>query len=74
MPDANDTGWNKHLATAKAWLRDSGVHDWVHCQNQDIGIAPANEHVWKQRIAWLATDGTGALRPERSARGKSAGR
>ena len=48
MLDENDKQWNKHLATAKAWLRDHGLRDWVYGQNKDKGVAPANEHVWKK--------------------------
>ena len=68
MLDANDKRWNKHLATAQAWLRDNGLREWVYGQNKDKGVAPANEHVWKQNIAWLAKDDAGALRPEQPPR------
>ena len=64
MLDENDKQWNKHLATAKAWLRDHGLRDWVYGQNKDKGVAPANEHVWKENRAAVAKDDTGALRPE----------
>ena len=61
--DANDKGWNRHLAKAKAWLRDSGLRDWVHGQNKNKGVAPAKEDVWKQSIASFASDDAGAFRP-----------
>ena len=70
MLDGNDKGWNRHRAMAKAWLRDNGLRDWVQCQNKEKGVAPANEHVWKQNIDLVTQDGTGALRPDKSPRWK----
>ena len=70
MLDATDKTWNRHLATAKAWLRDNGLRDWVYSQNKNKGIAPANDLVWKQSIARLAKDDPGALRPEKRPRWK----
>ena len=70
MLDANDKKWGRHLATSRAWLRDHGLRDWVYGQNKDKGVAPANEHVWQQNKAWLATDDAGALRPEKRPRWK----
>ena len=67
MLNANDKKWSGHLATAKAWLRDQGLRDWVHGQNKNKGVAPANEHLWKENMSWLDKDHTGALRPDRPA-------
>lgn len=70
MLDANDKTWSRHLATATAWLRDAGLRDWVYNQNKDKGVAPANEHVWKQNMAWVARDVSGTLRPDKRPRWK----
>ena len=70
MLDANDKTWGKRLTTAKAWLRDRGLRDWVTDQNKDKGVAPSNDHVWKQNISWVSGDATGALRPEKRPRWK----
>ena len=67
MLDATDKKWGRHLATAKAWLRDQGLRDWVHDQNKNKGVAPANEHLWKENMSWRDKDHTGALRPDRPA-------
>ena len=37
-------------------------------KTQTKGVAPANEHYWKQNVCCLATNITGALRPEKTAR------
>ena len=52
--------------TPKVWLRDNGLRDWVYGQNKGKGVTPANEHLWKENIVWVAKDDTGALRPENS--------
>ena len=70
MLNANDKTWNGHLSTAKAWLRDQGLRDWVHGQNKNKGVAPANEHLWKENMSWVVKDHSGALRPDKPARWK----
>ena len=70
MLNANDKRWSGRLEQANAWLRDHGLRDWVYGQNANKGIAPANEHVWNENMAWLAKDVTGALRPERTPKWK----
>ena len=70
MLNASDKRWNGHSATGKAWLREQGLRDWVYGQNTNRGVAPANEHLWKENMSWLAKDVTGALRPERTPRWK----
>ena len=68
MMDANNKEWNRYVASAHAWLRDNGLRDWVHGQNKDKGVAPANEHVWKQNLSLVSKDDTGTLRPEKRPR------
>ena len=48
MLNASDKRWNGHSATGKAWLREQGLRDWVYGQNTSRGVAPANEHLWKE--------------------------
>ena len=32
--DENNKSWGKHGASAKSWLRDRGLRDWVFDQNK----------------------------------------
>ena len=68
MMDANNKDWSRYVASAHAWLRDNGLREWVYGQNKEKGVAPANEHVWKQNVTLVSKDDTGTLRPEKQPR------
>ena len=70
MVDPKNKAWSKHLTSAKGWLRDTSLRDWVLNQNKDKGVAPVNDDVWKQKKAMGSKENTGALRPEQCPRWK----